>query len=59
MSQFRFLTDHLGILTIHFSASGTAPAGSPLAEEEDEDDPELLDNDIPDLRNFTIETMKL
>ncbi|XP_011609384.2 pre-mRNA cleavage complex 2 protein Pcf11 [Takifugu rubripes] len=41
------------------TASGTAPAGSPLAEEDDEDDPELLDNDVPDLRSFTIEAMKL
>lgn len=41
-----------------FSASGAAPSGSPLAEEEDEDDPELLDNDVPDLRSFTIEAMK-
>uniref|UniRef100_H3CEL4 PCF11 cleavage and polyadenylation factor subunit n=1 Tax=Tetraodon nigroviridis TaxID=99883 RepID=H3CEL4_TETNG len=40
------------------SASGTAPAGSPLAEDDEEDDPELLDNDVPDLRSFTIETMK-
>lgn len=41
-----------------FSVSGAAPSGSPLAEDEDEDDPELLDNDVPDLRSFTIETMK-
>lgn len=40
------------------SASGAAPSGSPLAEDEDEDDPDLLDNDVPDLRSFTIETMK-
>ncbi|TNM84747.1 hypothetical protein fugu_008925 [Takifugu bimaculatus] len=41
------------------TASGTAPAGSPLAKGDDEDDPELLDNDVPDLRSFPIKAMKL
>lgn len=58
MSSFRFLMNHLSILSPPFSASGAAPAGSPLAEEEEEEDPDLLDNDLPDLRGFTIEAMK-
>lgn len=58
MSPFRVLTNHLSILSTLFSASGAAPAGSPLAEDDEEDDPDLLDNDLPDLRSFTIETMK-
>lgn len=37
---------------------GAAPAGSPLAEDEDEDDPEVLENDVPDLRSFTLENLK-
>lgn len=37
---------------------GAAPAGSPLAEDEDEDDPEVLENDVPDLRSFALENLK-
>lgn len=58
MSSFMFLMNHLSTLSPPFSASGAAPAGSPLAEEEEEEDPDLLDNDLPDLRGFTIEAMK-
>lgn len=57
-SSFRFLINHLSILSTPFSAPGAAPAGSPLAEDEEEEDPDLLDHDLPDLRSFTIETMK-
>lgn len=57
-SSFRVLINHLSISSPPFSASGAAPAGSPLAEDEEEEDPDLLDNDLPDLRGFTIETMK-
>lgn len=58
-AQSWFVIIYLCIFTINDSASGTAPAGSPLAKGDDKDDPDLLDNDVPDLRSFPIKAMKL
>lgn len=46
------------ILLSETSVSAAPAASPPAAEEEDEDDPEVEDNDTPDLTSFTIDDMK-
>lgn len=54
-----FLLFTHGFNLLSETSVSTAPAASPPAvEEEDEDEPEVEDNDTPDLTSFTIDDMK-
>lgn len=54
-----FLLHSLEFHLLSETSVSAAPAASPpAAEEEDEDEPEVEDNDTPDLTSFTIDDMK-
>lgn len=55
--MFLLFTHKLNLLS-ETSVSAAPAASPPAAEEEDEDEPEVEDNDTPDLTSFTIDNMK-